>query len=150
MSAPNATIQEIEREYLRDDALPDFRPGDTVKVWVRIHEGQKTRLQAFEGVCIKRSRGANRGSFTVRKISYTVGVERVFPTNSPNVDRVEVVSRGRVRRSRLYYLRGRTGKAARIKERKFDKASAAMATKKPRRKKKPAKDAAAVTPAPAE
>jgi large subunit ribosomal protein L19 len=121
MSAPNAVIQEIEKQFLRDQPLPSFRPGDTVKVWVKIREGDKTRLQAFEGVCIKRSGRGLRGSFTVRKISYGVGVERIFPFVSPNVAKVEVVGRGRVRRSRLYYLRGRTGKAARIRERAWDR-----------------------------
>ena len=124
MSAPNPIIKSIEEEYLREDDLPDFRPGDTVKVWVRIREGQKTRLQAFEGVCIRRTKAGPRSCFTVRKISYSVGVERVFPDNSPNIDHIEVTARGRVRRSRLYYLRGRTGKAARIKERTFDKKAA--------------------------
>ena len=117
MSAPSAIIQDIEKEFLRETPLPDFRPGDTIKVWVKIREGDKTRLQAFEGVCIKRRRGGARASFTVRKISYGVGVERVFPDNSPNIDHIDVMARGRVRRARLYYLRGRTGKAARIRAR---------------------------------
>jgi large subunit ribosomal protein L19 len=121
MSAPNAIIQGIENEYLREKPLPDFRPGDTVKVWVKIREGDKTRLQAFEGVCIKRTRGGPRASFTVRKVSYGVGVERIFPYSSPNVEKVEVKARGRVRRSRLYYLRNLRGKAARIRERTGDK-----------------------------
>lgn len=142
MSAPHAVIQEIETRFVRETPLPDFRPGDTVKVWVKIREGDKTRLQAFEGVCIKRSRGGIRGSFTVRKISYGVGVERIFPFVSPNVDKVEVTSRGRVRRSRLYYLRGRSGKAARIRERTFDKAQARAAKKKKRAKKVEAAPAA--------
>jgi large subunit ribosomal protein L19 len=129
MSAPHAVIQDIEKEYLRETPLPDFRPGDTVRVWVRIREGQKTRLQAFEGVCIRRTRGGPRATFTVRKMSYGVGVERIFPFASPNVDKVEVKSRGRVRKSRLYYLRGLTGKAARIRERTFDKAAALKAKK---------------------
>lgn len=123
MSVPTPVIQKIESQFLREDKLPEFRPGDTIKVWVKITEGQKTRLQAFEGVCIRRHRGGNRGSFTVRKISYGVGVERVFAENSPNVDKVEVRARGKVRRSRLYYLRGLSGKAARIKERAFDKST---------------------------
>jgi large subunit ribosomal protein L19 len=124
MSVPTPLIQKIENQFLREKKLPSFRPGDTVKVWVKITEGSKTRLQAFEGVCIRRHRGGNRSTFTVRKISYGVGVERVFAENSPNVDRVEVKARGKVRQSRLYYLRGLSGKAARIKERAFDKAEA--------------------------
>ncbi len=120
MSVPNPTIQKIEKEYRRATPLPEFRVGDTVKVWVRIREGDKTRLQAFEGVCISRHRADNRSSFTVRKISYGVGVERIFPDNSPNIDRVEVRARGRVRQGRLYYLRDLTGKAARIKERGYE------------------------------
>jgi large subunit ribosomal protein L19 len=117
MSAPNALVQAVEKSYARDNALPEFRPGDTIKVWVKIREGEKTRLQAFEGVCIRRTRGGSRASFTVRKISYGVGVERIFPFDSPNVDRVELKAHGRVRRSRLYYLRGLAGKKARIRER---------------------------------
>lgn len=124
MTAPVTLIQNIEKQFIRKDPLPEFRPGDTVKVWVRIREGQKTRLQAFEGVCISRSRGASRASFTVRKISYGVGVERIFADNSPNIDKIEVMSRGKVRQSRLYYLRALRGKAARIKERAYDKAAA--------------------------
>ena len=98
-------------------ALPEFRPGDSVKVWAKIREGDKTRLQAFEGVVIRRTRRGAASMFTVRKISYGVGVERIFPDNSPNIDRVEVMQRGRVRQSRLFYLRDLSGKAARIKER---------------------------------
>jgi large subunit ribosomal protein L19 len=97
--------------------LPEFRPGDSVKVWAKIREGEKTRLQAFEGVCIRRVRKGARSTFTVRKISYGVGVERVFPDNSPNIDKVEVLARGRVNQARLFYLRELSGKAARIKER---------------------------------
>lgn len=142
MSAPIPLIKEIENRFLRDEPLPTFRPGDTVKVWVKIREGQKTRLQAFEGVCIKRTRGGTRSTFTVRKISYGVGVERVFAVNSPNVERLEVISRGKVRQSRLYYLRALRGKAARIKERAYDK-SAVKKNRRPRRKKrKAAKEAA--------
>jgi len=148
MSVPNALIQDIEKEYRREKPLPDFRPGDTVKVWVRIREGQKTRLQAFEGVCIRRTRGETRASFTVRKMSYGVGVERIFPFDSPNVDRVEVKARGRVRRSRLYYLRGLTGKAARIRERTFDKVAAKKA-KKARRAAEKAAAAGLVDDSPA-
>jgi len=119
MSAPSPIIQKIEKQFLRETPLPAFRAGDTVKVWVNISEGDKSRLQAFEGVCIRRSHGGNRETFTVRKVSYGVGVERVFAVNSPNVDRVEVKSRGKVRRARLYYLRNLSGKAARIKERAY-------------------------------
>ena len=109
------TMEMLEREQMRGD-IPDFKPGDTVKVYVRIVEGQKQRIQAFEGVVIRRRRGNVRSNFTVRKISYGVGVERTFPSHSPSIDRVDVVSRGKVRRSRLYYLRNLRGKQARIKE----------------------------------
>jgi len=143
MSVPNAIIQGIEKEYRRDTPLPEFRPGDTIKVWVRIREGQKTRLQAFEGVCIRRTHGETRATFTVRKMSYGVGVERIFPYDSPNVDSVEVKSRGRVRQARLYYLRGLTGKAARIRERTFDKAAALKARKERRAAARAAKAAKA-------
>ncbi|WP_428267481.1 50S ribosomal protein L19 [Haliangium sp.] len=140
MTAPVTLIQKIEQRFRREDPLPEFRPGDTVKVWVKIREGQKTRLQAFEGVCIRRSRGGNRSTFTVRKISYGVGVERIFADESPNIDKVEVLSRGKVRQARLYYLRALSGKAARIKERAFDRSTA---EKKPRRKRKKRKKAEA-------
>jgi len=106
----------IEKEQMRVD-IPDFRAGDTVKVYVRIVEGQKQRIQAFEGVVIRKKRGQSRSSFTVRKVSYGVGVERTFPLHSPIIDRIDVISRGKVRRSRLYYLRDLRGKKARIKDR---------------------------------
>lgn len=111
-----ADIMEIiEKEHMRAD-IPPFKAGDNVKVYVRIVEGQKQRIQVFEGVVIRKSKGYNRASFTVRKISYGIGVERTFPLHSPVIERIEVVSRGAVRRSRLYYLRGLKGKKARIKE----------------------------------
>jgi len=110
-------LESIEKSQRRPTNLPEFRPGDSIKVWAKIREGEKTRLQAFEGVCIRRSSKGARSTFTVRKISYGVGVERIFPDNSPNIDKVEVVSRGRVHQARLYYLRDLSGKAARIKER---------------------------------
>lgn len=109
-------LDQIEKEQIRLD-IPPFRPGDTVKVHVRIVEGQRERIQVFEGVVIARTRKGARTSFTVRKISYGIGVERVFPLYSPMIEKVEVVSRGRVRRSKIYYLRKLKGKAARIKER---------------------------------
>ena len=115
-------IQQLEAEQIESltekRAIPEFRPGDTLRVGVRVVEGERTRIQNFEGVCIAR---ANRGlgsSFTVRKISFGEGVERVFPLYSPNVETIEVVRRGAVRRAKLYYLRGRTGKSARIAERR--------------------------------
>jgi len=110
-------LESIENSQRRQAHLPEFRPGDSVKVWAKIREGEKTRLQAFEGVCIRRVSRGSRSTFTVRKISYGVGVERIFPDNSPNIDKVEVIARGRVHQSRLYYLRDLSGKAARIKER---------------------------------
>jgi large subunit ribosomal protein L19 len=113
-------LAAIEKSTRRSSPLPDFRPGDSVKVWAKIREGEKTRLQAFEGVCIARVSRGNRSTFTVRKISYGVGVERIFPDDSPNIDRVEVLARGRVHQAKLYYLRDLTGKAARIKEREGD------------------------------
>ena len=109
-------IQEIEKEQLRGDA-PEFAPGDTVRVLYLVREGNKERIQAFVGVCIHRKRGGARGSFTVRKMSHGVGVERVWPENSPRVVKVELVSRGKVRRAKLYYLRELSGNAARIKAR---------------------------------
>lgn len=107
------TIEKIQNENLRSD-IPNFRPGDSLKVYCKIHEGEKERIQIFEGVCIRRKRGGVQSSFTVRKISYGIGVERIFPLHSPQIDKVELVSSGKVRRSRLYYLRDLTGKAARI------------------------------------
>lgn len=117
MSDVVPAIQKLEEAQLRKNPLPQFRVGDTVRVWVLIKEGDKERSQAFEGVVIKRHHHGPRASFTVRKISYGVGVERIFPNHSPRIDKVEVVSRGEVRRARLYYLRQLSGKAARIKER---------------------------------
>jgi large subunit ribosomal protein L19 len=110
-------LTSIDKATRRQSPLPDFRPGDSIKVWAKIREGEKTRLQAFEGVCIRRVHKGSRSTFTVRKISYGVGVERIFPDNSPNIDRVEVTARGRVHQAKLFYLRDLTGKAARIKER---------------------------------
>jgi large subunit ribosomal protein L19 len=110
-------LAAIDQSNRRQANLPEFRPGDSVKVWAKIREGDKTRLQAFEGVCIRRTRKGSRSTFTVRKISYGVGVERIFPDNSPNIERIEVIARGQVNQSRLYYLRDLSGKAARIKER---------------------------------
>ena len=110
-------IQEIEKAELRDDA-PDFAPGDTVRVLYRVREGTKERIQAFEGVCIGRKGGGLAETFMVRKISSGIGVERIFPLHAPTVAGIEVVRRGRVRRAKLYYLRGRRGKAARIRERR--------------------------------
>lgn len=111
-------LQSIDKANRRQGtSLPEFRAGDSVKVWAKIREGDKTRLQAFEGVCIRRTRRGARSTFTVRKISYGVGVERIFPDNSPNIDRIEVLQRGRVNQARLFYLRDLSGKAARIKER---------------------------------
>ena len=113
-------LQEIESEYLKSD-LPDFRAGDTIKVHVRVREGDKERIQVFQGVVISRRGSGTNESFTVRKISGGVGVERVFPLNSPIIDRIEVLRRGRVRRAKLYYLRELRGKAARIEERREDR-----------------------------
>ena len=110
-------LDSINKSQRRQAPLPEFRPGDSIKVWAKIREGEKTRLQAFEGVCIRRVSKGSRSTFTVRKISYGVGVERLFPDNSPNIDKVEVIQRGRVNQARLYYLRDLSGKAARIKER---------------------------------
>lgn len=111
-------IKNIEREQVRMD-LPDFSPGDTVTVHVKIREGSKERLQAFQGVVISKRRGLANATFTVRKVSYGVGVERVFPMHSPIIDRIERVSQGRVRRAKIYYLRKLRGKAARIREKRF-------------------------------
>jgi large subunit ribosomal protein L19 len=107
---------ETQKEFIRDD-VPEFRPGDTLKVNVRVREGDKERIQAFEGVCIARKHGGVNETFTVRKISSGVGVERIFPLHSPMLQSIVVVRRGQVRRAKLYYLRNLRGKAARIKER---------------------------------
>jgi large subunit ribosomal protein L19 len=98
--------------------VPDFRPGDTLKVHVRVTEGNRSRIQVFQGVAIRRQGGGARETFTVRKVSYGVGVERTFPLNSPSIDKIELVTRGDVRRAKLYYLRNLRGKAARIKEKR--------------------------------
>jgi len=108
-------LRELEKEQMRDN-IPDFGPGDTVRVHVKVREGEKERIQVFEGVVIGRRGGGMRESFTVRKVSYSVGVERVFPVHSPGIDRIEVVRHGRVRRAKLYYLRTLRGKAARLEE----------------------------------
>jgi large subunit ribosomal protein L19 len=128
-------IQQLEAEAIeqatQSRAIPEFRPGDTLRVGVKVVEGERTRIQNFEGVCIAR---ANRGlgsSFTVRKISFGEGVERVFPLYSPNIESIAVVRRGAVRRAKLYYLRGRTGKAARIAERRDTRGDKAVAAAKP-------------------
>ena len=108
-------IQAIEAEQLRDN-IPDFKVGDTVKVFVKVVEGTRERLQAFEGTVIARRNGSSRETFTVRRISYGVGVERTFPVHSPKLDHIEITRRGRVRRAKLYYLRDRVGKARKVKE----------------------------------
>jgi large subunit ribosomal protein L19 len=114
----------IEKPFLRTD-IPEFRPGDTVKVHVRVVEGNRERVQVFQGVVIRRSGGGLRETFTVRKISFGVGVERTFPVHSPSIAKFELVQRGRVRRAKLYYLRDLRGKKARIKERRIDDAKLA-------------------------
>jgi large subunit ribosomal protein L19 len=123
-------IQQLEQEQIAklNKTIPDFQPGDTVIVNVKVKEGERSRVQAYEGVCIARNGGGLQESFTVRKISYGEGVERVFPVYSPNIDSIKVVRRGAVRRAKLYYLRDRRGKSARIAERadrQQDKAPAA-------------------------
>ncbi|MFD1417240.1 50S ribosomal protein L19 [Companilactobacillus keshanensis] len=113
-------IQDITKEQLRSD-IPDFRPGDTVRVHAKVVEGSRERVQLFEGVVIKRRGAGVSATYTVRKMSSGVGVERTFPLNTPRVEKLEVIRRGLVRRSKLYYLRDRKGKAARIKERRIEK-----------------------------
>ena len=113
-------IDEIEREGLKKD-VPTFKVGDTVKVYVKVVEGGKERLQAYEGIVIAKRNGSIRESFTVRRISYGVGVERTFPLHSPRIDRVEVVSQGKVRRAKLYYLRDRVGKSAKVRQKRTEK-----------------------------
>ena len=121
-------LSELEQAYLRSD-VPEFRAGDTVKVHVRVVEGDKERIQIFEGVVISRRGSGTRESFTVRKTSGGIGVERVFPLHGPVIDKIEVVRRGRVRRAKLYYLRNLRGKAARIEERREDRLKAKSARK---------------------
>lgn len=111
----NEMVRQISEEQLRDD-IPNFRPGDTVRVHAKVIEGQRERIQVFEGVVIQRRGSHISETFTVRKVSYGVGVERTFPLHSPKIDKIEVIRRGKVRRAKLYYLRKRHGKAARIKE----------------------------------
>lgn len=108
-------LDKVDAAQLRDD-IPKFRPGDTVNIHVKVIEGDKSRIQVFKGVVIRRQNGGIRETFTVRKISFGIGVERTFPVHSPNIDKIEVVSRGKVRRAKLYYLRNLRGKAAKIKE----------------------------------
>jgi len=122
-------IHELEREQIAQltdgRPIPEFQPGDTLKVNVKVVEGSRERVQTFEGVCIARKNRGINSAFTVRKISYGEGVERIFPLYSPQIASIEVVRRGRVRRAKLYYLRGRTGKAARIAERRDDRGRSA-------------------------
>ena len=126
-------IQTLEAEELSRltaiRTIPEFQPGDTLVVNVKVKEGERTRVQAYEGVCISRSGGGIQESFTVRKISYGEGVERVFPVHSPNIDSIKVLRRGKVRRAKLYYLRDRRGKSARIAERTDTKSKSAAAAK---------------------
>jgi len=111
----NEIIRSLEREQLRQD-IPDFHVGDTVRVYVKVVEGSRERLQAFEGAVTARRNGGVRETFTVRRVSYGIGVERTFPVHSPRLDRIEIIRRGKVRRAKLYYLRERSGKSAKIKE----------------------------------
>ena len=113
----HTAIQELEKAYLRSD-IPDFRPGDTLEVHVRVVEGNRSRIQVFKGFVLRRQGGGLRETFTVRKISYGVGVERTFPVHSPVIEKIVVVSRGHVRRAKLYYMRNLRGKAARIREKR--------------------------------
>ena len=111
----NEIIRSIEAKQIRSD-LPSFNVGDTVRVWVKVVEGNRERLQAFEGICIAKRNGSVRETFTLRRVSYGIGVERTFPLHSPRIDHLEVIRHGKVRRAKLYYLRDRQGKAAKIKE----------------------------------
>ncbi len=117
-------LQQIEQEHItkltNERGVPEFRPGDTLKVHMKVVEGNRERVQVYEGLCIARKNAAINSNFTVRKISYGEGVERIFPLYSPRIEKIEVVRRGEVRRAKLYYLRGRTGKSARIRERQMD------------------------------
>ena len=116
------TLDAVDASALRSD-IPEFRPGDTLKVHVKVIEGTRSRIQVFQGVVIRRQGGGSRETFTVRKISFGVGVERTFPVHTPVIDRIEIVTRGDVRRAKLYYLRDLRGKAAKIKERRDTPAS---------------------------
>lgn len=111
-------VEATERKYMKDD-VPDFRPGDTVRVDLKIIEGERTRSQSFQGIVIRRRGGGLRETFTVRKISFGVGVERTFPLHSPLISDINVISRGDVRRSKLYYLRDKVGRGARVKEKRY-------------------------------
>ena len=117
-------LQQIEQEQITkltgERGVPEFRPGDTLKVHMKVVEGNRERVQVYEGLCIARKNAAINSNFTVRKISYGEGVERIFPLYSPRIEKIEVIRRGEVRRAKLYYLRGRTGKSARIRERQMD------------------------------
>jgi large subunit ribosomal protein L19 len=135
------TVREYEAKQMKRE-IPDFRPGDTVRVSVKIKEGDKERIQDFEGICIRRRGGGMRETFTVRRISYGVGMERIFPLHSPSIAKIRVVRRGKVRRSRLYYLRALRGKKARVTE---DRA----ATMRERAEAKAAAQAAAASEQPA-
>ena len=110
-------VENLEKEQMRID-IPDFKAGDTIKVHARIKEGEKERIQVFQGLVIRKRKGNIGATFTVRKVSYGIGVEKIFPFHSPNIDKVEVLTRGKVRRGRLYYIRKLKGKAARIKEKR--------------------------------
>ncbi len=110
-------IANLEKEQMRSD-IPDFKPGDTIRIHARIKEGEKERIQIFEGLVIRKRKGTTGATFTVRKVSYGIGVERIFPLHSPNIDKIDIVTRGKVRRGRLYYMRNLRGKAARIKEKR--------------------------------
>ena len=131
MNLIDQLAQEQIAKLTAGRAVPDFAPGDTLRVSVKVVEGDRSRVQAFEGVCIARSNASLNSSFTVRKISYGEGVERIFPLYSPNVTKIEVVRRGDVRRAKLYYLRGRTGKSARIAEKQTSQGEAAVASDLP-------------------
>jgi large subunit ribosomal protein L19 len=113
----NNIIENIEKEQMRVD-IPDFKVGDTIKVHAKIKEGEKERIQVFQGFVIRKRKGKTGATFTVRKVSYGIGVERIFPLHSPSIDKIEVVSKGKVRKGKLYYMRKLRGKAARIKEKR--------------------------------
>ena len=130
-------IDEVEKSYLKKD-IPQLRPGDRVRVYTKLQEGDKERVQYFEGVIIRRKRGGGRASITVRKMSYGVGVERIFPLHSQSIEKIEIIQRGRVRKARLYYLRDLTGKSARIKGRKLEGLEQAIKEEQPPQEKEEA------------